>query len=115
MVSISHSSPRISLTAVTNAFGVIELFNIIGACASGTASNRFRKKNILALIYCLRAVVAATLLFAPIDYVTAVIFGANLGISWLSTVPMICKIVEQIFGAWLGSYIYDVTGFYHLM
>ena len=76
-------------------------------------------------------------LIVPINDVTALIFGALMGVLWLATVPLTSGIVAQVFGtryfsmlfgvvimshqfgsfvgAWLGGYIYDVTGTYDLM
>jgi len=127
----------VSLTAAAYALGVIGLFNVIGAYIFGALGDRFRKKNILTLIYLLRAVVMVLILFIPINDVTGIIFGAALGIIWLATVPLTSGIVAQVFGprhfsmlygvvfmshqiggftgAWLGGYIYDLTGSYDLM
>jgi len=127
----------VSLTAAAYALGVIGLFNVIGAYLFGVLGDRFRKKNVLTLIYGLRAVVMVLILIIPINDVTGIIFGAALGIIWLATVPLTSGIVAQVFGprhfsmlygvvfmshqiggftgAWLGGYIYDLTGFYDLM
>lgn len=128
---------NVSSTAAAYAMGVIGLFNIIGAYAFGAAGDRFRKKNVLTLIYLLRAVLMTILLLMPINDVTAIVFGALLGLFWLATVPLTSGIVAQVFGtrhfsmlfgvifmshqiggfcgAWLGGVIYDVTGSYDLM
>ncbi len=127
----------VSLTAAAYALGVIGLFNVIGAYLFGVLGDRFRKKNVLTLIYGLRAVVMVLILIIPINDVTGIIFGAALGIIWLATVPLTSGIVAQVFGprhfsmlygvvfmshqiggftgAWLGGYIYDLTGSYDLM
>ena len=127
----------VSLTAAAYALGVIGLFNVIGAYLFGVLGDRFRKKNVLTLIYGLRAVVMMLILIIPINDVTGIIFGAALGILWLATVPLTSGIVAQVFGpryfsmlygvvfmshqiggftgAWLGGYIYDLTGSYDLM
>jgi len=127
----------VSTTAAAYALGIIGLCNIIGAFAFGAAGDRFRKKNILTLIYLLRAVIMTVMLLTPINDVTAIIFGASMGLVWLATVPLTSGIVAQIFGtrhfsmlfgvvfmshqiggfsgAWLGGLIYDATGSYDLM
>ena len=88
----------VSRTAAAYALGVIGLFNVIGAYLFGALGDRFRKKNVLTLIYCLRAVVMVLILFIPINDVTGIIFGAALGIIWLATVPLTSGIVAQVFG-----------------
>jgi MFS family permease len=128
---------NVSPIAAAYALGIIGLFNVIGAYAFGAAGDRFRKKNLLTLIYLLRAVLMTVLLLMPINDVTAVVFGALLGLFWLATVPLTSGIVAQVFGtrhfsmlfgvvfmshqiggftgAWLGGVIYDVTNSYDLM
>ena len=128
---------NVSPTAAAYALGVIGLFNVIGAYVFGAAGDRFRKKNVLTLIYLGRAVLMTILLFMPINDVSAIIFGGSLGMLWLATVPLTSGIVAQVFGtrhfsmlfgvvfmshqiggfcgAWLGGFIYDVTGSYDLM
>ncbi len=85
----------VSLTAAAYALGVIGLFNVIGAYLFGVLGDRFRKKNVLTLIYGLRAVVMVLILIIPINDVTGIIFGAALGIIWLATVPLTSGIVAQ--------------------
>lgn len=127
----------VSVTAAAYAMGVIGLFNVIGAYAFGAAGDRFRKKNVLTLIYGMRAILMTIILLVPINDTTAIIFGAALGLFWLATVPLTSGIVAQVFGtrhfsmlfgvvfmthqiggfagAWLGGLIYDATGSYDLM
>ena len=78
-----------------------------------------------------------TLLVVPMNDITALAFGAMMGLLWLATVPLTSSIVAQIFGtryftmllgvvfmshqigsfagAWLGGYLHDLTGSYDLM
>ncbi|MBT5083214.1 MAG: MFS transporter [Rhodospirillaceae bacterium] len=127
----------VSVTAAAYAMGTIGLFNVIGAYAFGAAGDRFRKKNVLTLIYASRAVLMTIILLVPINDTTAIIFGAALGLFWLATVPLTSGIVAQVFGtrhfsmlfgvvfmshqiggfsgAWLGGLIFDATGSYDLM
>ena len=127
----------VSPTFAANALAMIGLFNVAGAYIFGALGDRFSKKNLLCLIYAARAVVMGMLLIVPINGVTAIIFGICMGLLWLATVPLTSGIVAQIFGtryfsmlfgvvmmshqfgsfvgAWVGGYIYDVTGTYDLM
>ena len=127
----------VSPTFAANALALIGLFNVAGAYIFGALGDRFSKKNLLCLIYTARAVVMGMVFVVPINDVTALIFGGCMGLLWLATVPLTSGIVAQIFGtryfsmlfgvvimshqfgsfagAWLGGYIYDVTGTYDLM
>ncbi|MDD9915181.1 MAG: MFS transporter [Rhodospirillaceae bacterium] len=127
----------VSPTLAANALAMIGLFNVAGAYIFGALGDRFSKKNLLCILYTARAVVMGMVLIVPINDVTAIIFGVCMGLLWLATVPLTSGIVAQIFGtryfsmlfgvvimshqfgsfagAWLGGYIYDVTGTYDLM
>ena len=127
----------VSPTAAAYALGLIGLCNVLGAYLFGALGDRFNKKNLLTAIYLARAVLMALMLVLPINNVTALLFGAIMGFLWLATVPLTSGIVAQVFGtrnftmlfgfvfmshqfgafggAWLGGYIYDVTGSYDLM
>lgn len=127
----------VSPSAASLAFGVIGLCNIAGAYGFGALGDKYRKKTVLVVIYSLRGVLMTSMLFIPMTDVTALIFGACMGLVWLSTVPLTSGIVAQVFGpqhfsflfgivfmshqiggfcgAWLGGRIYDATGTYDLM
>lgn len=127
----------VSGSAAAFAMGTIGLANVVGAYVFGMAGDRYRKKNVLTLVYFVRALLMVALLLLPINDFTGVMFGGLLGLFWLATVPLTSGIVAQVFGtrhfsmlfgvvfmshqiggfvgAWLGGYIFDVTGSYDLM
>ncbi|MGI9476381.1 MAG: MFS transporter [Hyphomicrobiaceae bacterium] len=131
------SDNQVSPAAASYAFGVIGLFNIFGAYLFGALSDRYSKKSVLTLIYLLRAALMTVMLLTPLTDISAIVFGACMGLIWLSTVPLTSGIVAQVFGpahfsflfgivfmshqlggftgAWLGGRIYDATGSYDLM
>lgn len=131
------SDNQVSPAAASYAFGVIGLFNILGAYLFGALGDRYSKKSVLTLIYLLRAVLMTIMLLMPLTDFSAIMFGACMGLVWLSTVPLTSGIVAQVFGpahfsflfgivfmshqlggftgAWLGGRIYDATGSYDLM
>jgi predicted MFS family arabinose efflux permease len=119
------------------ALGLIGLFNVIGAYASGVLSGTHPKRLLLAAIYFGRALAFALfLLFEPTP-LTVLVFAATIGLLWLSTVPPTSGLVASMFGTrhvgllfgvvflshqvgafagvWLGGAVYERTGGYEPM
>jgi MFS family permease len=116
---------------------IIGLFNIVGALGSGWLGNRMPRRFILALIYFGRSVVILVYILLPPDAVTTLIFGAFMGILWLSTVPPTSSLVAIMFGTrwmtmltgaaffshqvggflgvWLGGVLFESTGSYDVV
>jgi len=80
------------------ALGTIGLFNIVGTIVAGWAGSRWRKRNLLSLLYLSRAILFAVFIYLPTTETTVLIFSAILGLLWLSTVPLTSGIVAQVFG-----------------
>jgi len=115
----------------------IGLFNIFGAVAAGLLGSRFPKRYLISIIYALRAVAIAAFVLAPMSPASALIFGAAMGVLWLSTVPLTSALVALMFGprfmatlfgfvffshqvgafigVWLGGYLYERTGSYDMV
>jgi len=115
----------------------IGLFNIAGSYVWGWLGGRYRKKWLLSILYTLRAVVFLCFILAPLSNASVLIFGGALGFLWLGTVPLTSGLVAQIFGltymstlygvvflshqvgsffgAWMGGYLFDLTGSYQAM
>lgn len=113
---------------------MIGLFNVIGSFVAGILGDRFRKKNLLSILYFMRSVVILLFIMIPVSPITVILFSASLGLLWLSTVPLTSGLVAQMFGTrymgtlfgivflnhqigsflgvWLGGYFYDTTGSY---
>ncbi|MGQ0579268.1 MAG: MFS transporter [Betaproteobacteria bacterium] len=126
-------TPAVGATALA----LIGLFNIAGSFFAGYLGGRFSKKYLLSGIYLLRAVIIALFLVLPVSPVTIYLFAAGIGFLWLGTVPLTNGLVAQIFGVrfvsmlfgivflshqigsftgvWLGGYLFDATGSYHLV
>ncbi len=125
-------SANVGMTAVA----LIGLFNIFGSFFFGWSGGRYSKKNLLALIYALRAVAILIFMLLPLSTATAWVFAAVMGLLWLGTVPLTNGLVAQVFGlrymsmltgviflghqlgsflgAWLGGRIFDQTGSYEI-
>lgn len=125
-------SANVGMTAVA----LIGLFNIFGSFLFGWAGGCGSKKNLLVLIYGLRAVAIVIFMLVPLSTASAWIFAAAIGLLWLATVPLTNGLIAQVFGlrymsmlggivflghqlgsflgAWLGGRIFDETGSYHI-
>ena len=123
--------------SAATALALIGLFNIFGSLGFGLAGGRWSKKQLLSLIYALRAVVILAFLLAPMTPWTAYAFAAGIGLLWLGTVPLTSALVGQIFGprhlgmlfglvffshqvgsflgVWLGGKLFDMTGSYDVV
>jgi MFS family permease len=83
--------------------GVVGLFNIVGAVAAGWLSAFMPKRYLLSLIYFARAVAILVYIMLPPSTAATLIFGAVLGLLWLSTVPPTSGLVTVMFGThWLA-------------
>lgn len=115
----------------------IGLFNIIGSISVGWLANFFPRRYLLATNYFLRAVFIAAFVLLPASTVTTLLFGAGMGLLWLSTVPPTSSLVALMFGtrwlatlygfaffshqvggflgAWMGGLLYERTGSYDIV
>jgi MFS family permease len=84
--------------------GVIGLFNMVGAITAGWLSAFMPKRYLLSLIYFARAVAILVYIMLPPSAAATLIFGAVLGLLWLSTVPPTSGLVTVMFGThWLAT------------
>src|SRR5579864_1247568 len=112
----------------------IGLFNIVGSVTSGWLGDRMPKRYLLSFIYFTRAAAILAFISFPVTTYTCLIFGAVMGLMWLSTVPPTNGIIALMFGtrwlatlagfaffshqvggflgAWLGGLVFDRTGSY---
>ncbi|MGB0681118.1 MAG: MFS transporter [Magnetovibrionaceae bacterium] len=95
------------------ALALIGLFNIVGTFTAGWIGGRYSKKNSLAWLYGLRALVFLVFLIAPKTEMTVYIFSATIGLLWLSTVPLTSGLVAQIFGVRYMSTLFGIVFFSH--
>jgi MFS family permease len=82
----------------------IGLFNIIGSLSVGWLQNRYPKRYILSLLYFSRAMSIVAFISFPITSFSAIVFGAAMGLTWLSTVPPTSALVALMFGTrWFAT------------
>jgi predicted MFS family arabinose efflux permease len=124
------------LNATTGAIaiGLIGLFNVFGSYWSGRLGGVYSKKNLLAIIYSLRAFGILWLMIMPLSPIVVYVFAAWMGLFWLGTVPLTQGLIGQIYGlrfaatlsgmvflghqigsfvgVWLGGKVHAITGNY---
>jgi MFS family permease len=82
----------------------IGLFNIIGSVSVGWLQNRLPKRYILSALYFARALAIVAFISFPITAFSAIVFGAAMGLTWLSTVPPTSALVALMFGTrWFAT------------
>jgi predicted MFS family arabinose efflux permease len=116
---------------------VIGLFNIIGSLLSGWLGARMPKRYLLSIIYTLRSLAVLLFIMLPVTPLSAGVFGAAMGLLWLSTVPPTSALVALMFGTrwmatlfgfaffshqvggflgvFLGGYLFEKTGSYNVV
>ena len=92
---------------------LIGLFNVIGTLVFGHLGDLRSKKNLLVILYTLRALLFLVFIFLPKTEITVLIFALLLGILWLSTVPLTSGIISVIFGSKYMSMLYGFTFLSH--
>lgn len=95
------------------AVALIGLFNIAGAFGAGLLAGRFSKNRLLSVIYGLRCVAIVGLVLLPHTTEVALIFGAVMGLLWLSTVPLTSGIVVGQFGVANAGSLFGVVFLAH--
>lgn len=92
---------------------LIGLFNMIGSLTAGALAGRFSRKYMLAFIYFARGVVIAIFILVPVTPLTCYVFGAAIGLLWLSTVPPTSGLVMLMFGTRYMAMLYGFAFFSH--
>ena len=116
---------------------VIGLFNIVGALTAGWLGDKMPKRYLLAIIYFIRSLAILVFIMLPVTAASTLIFGAVMGLMWLSTVPPTNGLILVMFGnrwlamlsgiaffshqvgsflgVWLGGIVFEQTGGYDLI
>jgi MFS family permease len=82
----------------------IGLFNIFGSITSGWLGDRVPKRYLLSVIYFTRAAAILGFISFPVTPFSCIVFGAVMGLMWLSTVPPTNGIIAVMFGTrWLAT------------
>jgi MFS family permease len=93
--------------------GVIGLFNIVGSLLAGWLGDRMPKRYLLAAIYFLRSAAVLAFIIFPVTPASAIVFGAVMGLLWLSTVPPTSGLIAIMFGTRWFATLFGVAFFSH--
>jgi len=99
--------------SATIILALIGFFNIFGTLGMGYLGTKYKKKNLLSILYSLRAVSICIFIFSPPSMLNSIIFGVTFGLLWLSTVPPTNGIVAQIFGTKYLSTLFGIVFLCH--
>jgi len=116
---------------------LVGLGNVAGGILAGYAGARWSKRIGLAAIYAARSAVTLAFIMLPLSAASTMIFGATMGLLWLSTVPLTQGLVVQFFGlrwvatlfgvaflshqiggffgVWLGGLLFDLYNSYDIV
>jgi MFS family permease len=95
------------------AIGLVGLFNIAGSVIWGWLGGRYKRKDMLALLYLLRTLVFVLFLILPLSSASILIFAAMLGFLYLGTIPLTSGLVGYIFGPAYMATLYGIVFFSH--
>jgi len=126
----------LDVSVATVVLALIGLVNILGAYLAGLWGGRMRKPMLLSWIYLARGALIAGFVLMPVTAASAYVFGALMGLFWLSTVPLTNGTVASVWGVkhmsmlggivffahqlgsfaggWMGGWLYDRTGNYDM-
>jgi MFS family permease len=74
---------------------------------------KMQSKYLLSWIYFLRAVAIAAFFLLPVTEISIRVFGAAMGLLWLSTVPPTSGLVARLFGTRYLTMLFGVAFFSH--
>lgn len=95
------------------ALALIGLFNAAGTLVAGKLGDVFGHKSVLAGIYLLRTLAIASYAFLPVSVESTLLFGAAMGLLWLSVVPPVSALINSLFGATNFGVLFGVMFFSH--
>jgi predicted MFS family arabinose efflux permease len=103
----------LSPTAASDSLALVGGFNAVGCIMIGVMMRRLQSKYLLSSIYFLRAVAIAAFFLLPVTELSIRVFGAAMGLLWLSTVPPTSGLVARLFGTRYLTMLFGIAFFSH--
>lgn len=103
----------LSPTAASDSLALVGGFNAVGCIVIGVMMQRMQSKYLLSAIYFLRSVAIAAFFLLPITEFSIRVFGAAMGLLWLSTVPPTSGLVARLFGTRYLTMLFGIAFFSH--
>ena len=103
----------LSPTAASDSLALVGGFNAVGCIVIGVMMRRMQSKYLLSAIYFLRAVAIAAFFLLPVTELSIRVFGAAMGLLWLSTVPPTSGLVARLFGTRYLTMLFGIAFFSH--
>src|SRR5688572_6132427 len=101
------------LKAGSDALALVGGFNAVGCIVIGLMMRKMQSKYLLSAIYFLRAVAIAVFFLLPVTDLSIRVFGAAMGLLWLSTVPPTSGLVARLFGTRYLTMLFGIAFFSH--
>jgi len=86
-------------TVGAQAIALIGICNAVGTLTAGYCCQRWGNRNVLAAIYLLRTMSIAVFFTLPVSVESTLLFAAAMGFLWLSVVPPVSGMINNLFGS----------------
>ncbi len=93
-------------------FSFMMLLNVAGSVGAGILGDRFRRKNVLAVVYLLRGC-AYLIMLATSSMFGLWAFAALAGVSWIATGPLTMSLTADVYGVRALGTISGITFVFH--
>ena len=105
----------VNTTSALGAFAIalIGAANIVGTITAGYFGKYYKKKNLLAIVYTGRTIIAIIFIMVPMTPLTVVTFSITMGLLWLASVPLTSGLVGYIYGLRYMGTLYGIVFFSH--